>query len=249
MPYWNLENVYTGFYGQHEFENLLGQIEDSLREVQSKLFRVRLQDDLSNCRIIVTDIASSSGSTIAATYEYLPSDSIYVYLPAMKRVWSDRLEILIHETGHRHWFKFMTGTQRDLWDEKYVRLSRELVRQIQRELVSHKYTDYMDFVDQFSDPFKRLVAIHFANALMRDRVTPRELPDVILTRHPSTREFAQGRRSFSLIPAVSNRAGADVLEDYAEVYREYVLTGGTLSSIRDPMIRETALVLFKRATF
>ena len=236
-----------GLYSDEEFGRLASQVSRALDEVIRVLQRYRLERAADGAQVKYFG-TTPEGSSIPATY-YRTGDWLHIYLPVFDNH-PDILEsVLIHELGHRMWYNHITSTQRMLWNKKYIAADGRTIDRIQHLLNTKKYTRYRDMVEEFDNPNERLVAIHIANALIANKYPTGLTQKLNVREYPATKEFSRGSRLYSLIPLISAYARESDYEDYAETFRAYVESDGTLRQISEESTRLGLVELFEKVTF
>jgi len=208
------------------------------------LSRVGLGRVLYNLKVEAVPKASSylSSNVIAQYDDY--KDTIRIFLQALDRNKNIAPHAIVHECGHRYWNKFLTPGKKKIWQDKYIKVSPRAIAFINKAAWAKKYRNYHEFVSQFNDNYTRLVALHLSNALMANKQPIELLNRVDFKYHPATKDFASGNRAFSLTPLISMYASKDVYEDFAETFRAYVESGGSLRDVKDPNGRRMLLYIF-----
>jgi hypothetical protein len=210
------------------------------------LSRVGLERALYNLTVEANPSPPSSIKVdVIAQYDDY-DDLLRIFLLAIDKHRNIAPHAIVHECGHRYWNKFLTPGKRKIWADKYIQVSPRAIAVINKAAWTNTNKDYHSFVAQFRDNYTRLVALHLVNALMANKVPIEMLNRIDFRRHPATKDFASGSRSFSLTPLISMYASKDVYEDFAETFRAYVESGGTLRSINDPNGRRMLLYIFQQ---
>ena len=191
--------------------------------------------------------SASEGPSIIATY-YKTTDWLHVYLPVVRDNPGLLDSMVVHELGHRHWYQNLTSYERGRWNKKYVAASTSTIDRIQSLLRTKRYGQYRDIVEEFDSPNERLVCIHVVNALLVNKYPVKLLDQVNIKEHPATKEFATGGKLYSLIPLVSAYAREADYEDYAETFRAYVESNGSLSQLDEPSTRKVLVELFEEVS-
>ena len=233
-----------------ESDPTLSRIASSLESyfslAQRMLERVGLGRVLYNLKVLA--IPGSSSGNVVATYDE-GKDILEIYLLPLERNSRRAHSIIIHECGHRYWNNFLTGGKKQVWSNKYVKASSRAVSEINQAAWTRQWSSYESFVTSFSDANTRLIALHFANALIANKHPIQLIGRVDFMKHPATRDMATGRRMFSITPLISEYATKDVYEDFSETFRLYVDSGGTLNQISDSRGREMLRFIFERTIF
>jgi len=236
-----------GSLSEEEFESLAGSVTKELSQAINTLGRFGLERAASGGKAKYFG-SMAEGASIVATY-FDTEDLLHVYLPVFQSNADLLPSVCIHELGHRHWYKNLNGSQRGMWNKKYVPASQSTVDRIQRLMKGGKYKRYMAVVDEFTNPNERLVCIHVVNALIVNKYPIELLPNLDVREHPATKEFCYGSKLYSLIPLVSAYARESDYEDYAETFRAFIEGGGNLRAIREESTRTALTELFKKVTF
>jgi len=228
------------------FERLAKDLQGMLNTAVSHLNAVGL-GRAANGVVIIADIDSYHGDI--AAYDDRKNE-LYVYLkPLSSRNKRDIIDILIHELGHRYWNLYVSSIKKSNWHGKYIKVSSQAVELINRQAWSRKFRSYKSFIESFSDNYLRLIALHFSNALIANKVPIELLPTVDFRKHPATTNMATGNKEFSLTPLISMYASKDVYEDFAETFKYYVATRGSLSNVPDSRGRAMLKEIFQRTVF
>lgn len=208
------------------------------------LSRVGLGRVLYNLKVeAVPRPTSYLQSNVIAQYDDR-RDIIRLFLSAVYKNRNIAPHAIVHECGHRYWNKFLTSGKKKLWSDKYIKVSPRAIAVINKAAWSKKYRNYHEFVSQFRENYTRLVALHLSNALIANKYPIEMLDRVDFRYHPATKDFASGSKAFSLTPLISLYASKDVYEDFAETFRAYVESGGTLRGVKDPNGRRMLLYIF-----
>ncbi len=220
-------------------------VDKQIDNAERLLSRVNLDRVMHRLKVEIVPKASSYiESHIIAQYDD-SKDFVRLFLGGVMRK-SPRIvpRAIVHECGHRYWNKFLTSGKKRLWQDKYIKVSPKAIAVVNAAAQDKTYRSYKEFISQFRDNYTRLVALHLSNALIANKYPIETLDRVDFRFHPATKDFASGSKSFSLTPLISLYAGKDVYEDFAETFRAYVESRGSLDGVRDENGRRMLLYIF-----
>lgn len=191
------------------------------------------------------EILEESGRGRVKLFYDRVSDTVSLY-PAF---FSTRPDYDVYEAfGQRHWEKNLSQQEQLQWINAMVFPSPRTLEKFV-EAVKRGVTDYMQIVNSFTDPDERLVAVHLANALIKNNTTPSQAKYLDLQHYPPTADFISARTAYSARPLLQTyRPGHDSKNSYAKAFAEYCVNKGKFISTI-PAISQLYKALFSAVTF
>lgn len=182
-------------------------------------------------------------------YYKLTDDTLMIFPLAFRA--GQRIDIATYMGfGRRHWQRNIPSPYKEQW----LKLEIEPDKRVVSKVVDHLKagTGYKGLVARFSRCHDRLIAIHIANALIRNHVPPDVASRLDLYAYPPTADFVRGERKFSLKPLISayrpsGLYGLDVAV-YEEAFTSYCMTRGSIP-VTELSVQHALVELFKSITF
>jgi hypothetical protein len=205
-----------------EVEQALKNLDDATTLVQASGFRSAIYGEIT--------LESPKGVSYAGKYEATP-DTIQLNVAARNRF--DAVYTLVHEIGHRVWFKLLTDAQRDAYEDQYFGTANRAISVPERETMWHAF--------QRAEFNPRRVKALLPTELRdvwgaywkeRSKVTrwpkPAELANPgpnVMTLETVHRNFVMPKTRYVVLDesvrSVTDYGKTNVREDFAEVFAHY----------------------------
>lgn len=115
----------------------------------------------------------------------------------------------------------------EIWERKLTLADPQVASAFTEKLRSGKYSSFESLVESYNSAIERLIALHFANALVYHGVSFGDTEAIDVKVWPQTQGLANGTVPYSIKPLLGAYADPDVWRNFPVAFRHRVL--GTLT--------------------